>query len=94
MKALSLRQALNCETAKEPVCKCRCGGALHGAKRNGNGAYDAAWFEALPDDDPHHMMSKAEKREAFNARKREETRQRNEARMEAWRNMYRPTREF
>lgn len=33
MNPLSERQAQRCEDAKEPKCKCRCNGALHGAKR-------------------------------------------------------------
>lgn len=55
MRRLSLRDATRCEDAKEHVCKCRCGGALHGAKR-GTGE---AFFDALPEDDPHHRPSDA-----------------------------------
>jgi hypothetical protein len=51
LKPLSLKQADRCEQAREPVCKCRCGGALHGAKR-GDGR---AFFESLPADDPHYL---------------------------------------
>ena len=29
-RALSNTQAANCENAKHPRCRCRCGGALHG----------------------------------------------------------------
>lgn len=57
MKQLSQKQASRCEEAKEPVCKCRCGGALHGAKR-GKGA---EFFDSLPADDPHHIPSKERK---------------------------------
>lgn len=33
MKLLSQRQAQECEDATTDRCTCRCGGALHGAKR-------------------------------------------------------------
>jgi hypothetical protein len=49
MRSLSLTQAGRCEHAKTERCRCRCGGALHGAKRG----LDAAFFAALPADDPH-----------------------------------------
>jgi len=52
-RPLSAYQAANCEQAIEPVCCCRCGGALHGAKRPGL-ALDPAGYFTLPDDDPHH----------------------------------------
>ena len=58
MKQLSQKQASRCEEAREHVCKCRCGGAMHGAKR-GNGAQ---FFDSLPADDPHHIPSKERKR--------------------------------
>lgn len=45
MRAQSQRAADRCENAVEHVCKCRCGGKLHGAKR-GN-------VRSLPFDDPH-----------------------------------------
>jgi len=32
-RALSLRAAAECENARHPQCKCRCGGAFHGAAR-------------------------------------------------------------
>ncbi len=57
MKALTERQARNCEEAKGPVCRCRCGGALHGAKRGGDNP-DRTWYEALPEDDPHLVKKK------------------------------------
>ena len=50
MRALSERVAQRCEDAAEPVCKCRCGGALHGARR-GN-------VKTLPLDDPHSPAKK------------------------------------
>jgi hypothetical protein len=54
MKRLSLRQASRCETAKGKVCRCRCGGLLHGSAR-GEGA---EFFETLPADDPHYAKRK------------------------------------
>ena len=39
--------AVACETATGPVCKCRCGGALHGADRGR--PYD------LDEGDPHFV---------------------------------------
>ena len=44
--ALSLRAAQSCEHAIGPVCKCRCGGAMHGKAR----VLDT---RSLPLDDPH-----------------------------------------
>jgi hypothetical protein len=49
-RALSASQAVSCETAKNPRCRCRCGGALHGSGRFAT--EDEA--RALRDDDPHH----------------------------------------
>lgn len=57
MRALSERQARNCEEARHPVCRCRCGGALHGAKRGGTKP-DRSYYEQLPDDDPHKIKAK------------------------------------
>lgn len=71
MKALSLAQANNCETAREPVCKCRCQGALHGARR-GEGI---AFFNGLPVDDPHYIPS-AEARKEQKRKEREEIQKR------------------
>ena len=50
LRALSLRSADRCENAVNHVCKCRCGGKLHGAKR-GN-------VRDLPFDDPHSPARK------------------------------------
>ena len=47
---LSQREAERCEMAQEPACKCRCGGAKHGAGRIGKGGD----FSELPMDDPHY----------------------------------------
>ena len=72
MKALSLRQAQRCETAKHPTCKCRCGGALHGAFRTKDpGEFPSLaehrefihFFSELPDEDPHHIDNAQQKKE-------------------------------
>ena len=49
-RALSASQANTCENAKTPParCRCRCGGALHGAARAVGDE-----LEKLPADDPH-----------------------------------------
>jgi hypothetical protein len=48
-RPLSQREADRCENARELVCKCRCGGAKHGAARVPDGD-----FSRLPIDDPHY----------------------------------------
>ena len=63
MRALSLRQANRCETAKNKVCRCRCGGALHGAARDLATGREREFFEELPADDPHHLPTKAERKQ-------------------------------
>lgn len=60
MRALSLRQASRCETAKGKTCKCRCGGALHGINRAKEENPDRGFFETLDADDPHHLPTKEE----------------------------------
>jgi hypothetical protein len=65
MKALSKRQAARCENAKTKTCRCRCGGALHGSMRNlieEDREANPAFFEELPEDDPHHVRSQEEKK--------------------------------
>lgn len=52
-RALTAYQAVQCEQALEERCRCRCGGALHGAKRAGL-RYDPEPYYLLPDSDPHH----------------------------------------
>lgn len=54
MRRLSERQARNCEEARLPRCRCRCGGALHGARRGGAGA-SREFYESLPEGDPHQI---------------------------------------
>lgn len=65
LRPLSSAQASNCENAREPVCKCRCGGALHGAARApiGSAQDDPLFYESLPETDPHHLPSDAERKE-------------------------------
>jgi|SRR5215471_931587 len=46
MRPLTDRQANSCEHAKTKRCRCRCGGALHGAARVGDRSQ-------LPSSDPH-----------------------------------------
>jgi len=57
MKALSFAQAQSCENAVGHVCRCRCGGALHGAKRfkKTDSEDNRSWYEQLPDEDPHYV---------------------------------------
>lgn len=64
IKPLSFREAERCENAREPACKCRCGGAKHGAKRGtGEQLGFRSFYEALPDEDPHHIPSDKERKE-------------------------------
>lgn len=44
-RALSASAASECENAKYPTCKCRCGGKMHGTARGK--------ISGLPVDDPH-----------------------------------------
>lgn len=50
MRRLSFRSAQRCEDAKEDICRCRCGGMFHGARRGSVGA--------LPYGDPHSLEKK------------------------------------
>jgi len=47
--------------ALHPVCRCRCGGRLHGAKRAQGD--DQNFFEALPAEDPHHVPDAVERKQ-------------------------------
>lgn len=72
MRALSKRQAARCETAKNKTCRCRCGGALHGSMRNlieEDREANPEFFEELPEDDPHHVRSKEEKKQRAKMRR-------------------------
>lgn len=66
-RRLSLKQAQACENALTPRCRCRCGGALHGAKRGVADGYAAdelppeEFFEGLPEDDAHRITSETER---------------------------------
>lgn len=53
-RSLNAREADRCEQAREPVCRCRCGGTKHGAKRIPAGS-SASAFATLPSDDPHFI---------------------------------------
>lgn len=92
-RALSARQAFNCETAREDRCSCRCGGALHGVNRGGGVAgvvagsaaeIDVAFFEELPPDDPHHLPTELERRRAAKQRASERKAADARARFAAW----------
>ncbi len=61
MRMLSLTQALTCENATKPRCRCRCGGTLHGGRRFGE-APPLAEFTALANEDPHHAEPPAPRR--------------------------------
>ncbi len=87
MKAMSQSMANRCENAKEPVCHCRCGGALHGARRlatNTVGDTVPTEFEKLPEEDPHFVPSKKRAKELAKERKRERKRQEREERAAAY----------
>jgi hypothetical protein len=73
MRALSHRQASRCETAKNKICKCRCGGALHGAARMRpeKAGREREFFEALPEDDPHHIPDAKEKKRRAKIRRQQ-----------------------
>lgn len=64
MRPLSLKQALHCETATTPStrCRCRCGGALHGANRQAH--------YMLAEGDPHNYRTDEQTRERRNYRRR------------------------
>jgi hypothetical protein len=66
-RALSLKQAFNCEIAAEPRCRCRCNGAAHGRRRT----FVELWsddpatlhtiaqdMDVLPPEDPHYIAIK------------------------------------
>jgi len=65
---MSERQANNCEHAKHVRCRCRCGGAAHGAARGGKWFSDRSFFEGLPAADPHRIPTEEERRASANAR--------------------------
>lgn len=49
-RSLSRSQAAQCEQASTSRCRCRCGGALHGANRVTEGE-----LSQLPSGDPHKV---------------------------------------
>lgn len=93
-KPLSERAARSCEEARGPSCHCRCGGQLHGGKRGGqqygkqtDGTYldtPREFFEQLPSDDPHYLMSAEIKKQ----RAKEKAEQKRQARQEVMERRY------
>jgi hypothetical protein len=65
MRRLSVSQAARCEQATGPKCKCRCGGAQHGASRQAEqqGVTLEQFLMALPEDDPHKIAIKEAKKQ-------------------------------
>lgn len=63
MRRLSVSQAARCEQATGPKCKCRCGGAYHGASRQAEqqGVTLEQFLMALPEDDPHKISQRERK---------------------------------
>lgn len=58
MRALSLRQAITCEIAMAPRCKCRCHGTFHGRQAGLMRLdVDPLYFQQLPDEDPHKVKA-------------------------------------
>lgn len=49
---LTAYRAMQCEQGVHEQCDCRCGGALHGARRFGL-AWSPLHYYLLPADDPH-----------------------------------------
>lgn len=90
MKPLSLKQAINCENAIGDKCVCRCAGALHGANRGGGtpGEPDLAFFEQLPEDDPHYLPAEevraAQRKERAQERAEAKKRERQEREKQKW----------
>jgi len=58
MKRLTESQARRCEEACNPRCRCRCGGALHGANRAKQPNAPRQWFEQLEETDPHKVTER------------------------------------
>ena len=93
-KPLSEKAARACEEARGPSCHCRCGGQLHGGKRGGqqygkqaDGTYldtPREFFEQLPQDDPHSLMSA----EVKQRRAREKAEQKRKEKQEAMARRY------
>ena len=56
MRGFSHSEAIECETAVGTVCKCRCQGAYHGARRE---------LSALPETDSHFVPSEETRKETY-----------------------------
>jgi hypothetical protein len=70
MRTLTARQAAKCEEASGRRCRCRCGGALHGARRTPFSDPGADvdldldtidYLRTLPEEDPHHITERPRK---------------------------------
>ena len=93
-KPLSEAAARSCEEARGATCHCRCGGAFHGGKRGGSqygkqtdGTFfdtPREFFEQLPPDDPHYLLSAEIKRQRAEERKAQKRKEREEATKRKW----------
>lgn len=87
-KPLSEQAARACEEARGPSCHCRCGGAYHGGKRGGSQYGKQAdgtfldtpreFFEQLPEDDPHYLLSAEAKKARAKARREQKAQEHRE----------------
>lgn len=73
MRANNQEHVERCETATTPAtqCRCRCKGLCHGRRLITQGAGREA-FEALPADDPHHILTAAERSAAAREKRERE----------------------
>lgn len=93
-KPLSDAAARSCEEARGPSCHCRCGGQFHGGKRGGaqygkqaDGTFldtPREFFEQLPEDDPHYLMSAEVKAKRAQERKEQKRKEHEEAMNRRW----------
>lgn len=93
-KPLSEAAARSCEEARGDSCHCRCGGAHHGGKRGGtqygkqsDGTFldtPREFFEQLPEDDPHYLMSAEAKKQRAEVRKEQKRKEKQEAEERKW----------
>lgn len=88
-KPLSEKAARSCEEARGTSCHCRCGGQFHGGKRGGSqygkqtdGTFldtPREFFERLPEDDPHYLMSAEVKQQRAKERAEQKRKEKQEA---------------
>lgn len=93
-KPLSEAAARSCEEARGPTCHCRCGGTLHGGKRGGtqygkqaDGTFrdtPREFFEQLPEDDPHYLLSAEAKKKRTEERKEQKRKEHQEMMERRW----------